>query len=88
MTIEETKLLAHGLYRIHWNEGAGSGTSLAVVGSMYSGARWLACANWTGQDGKGIPGSDNAEMWNLVHRAEQIMSVSKNTELEDEFNRA
>lgn len=33
-----------GVYRLHWVDG---GTTLACVGFDYSGARWLACSNWT-----------------------------------------
>ena len=73
MTLAEARKLAHGLYRLHWRKKAGGGSSLAVVGSMNSGARWFACANWTGKDGKGIPGSDNAKSWAMVKKAELIM---------------
>ena len=72
MTRTEVQTLRHGVYRLHWTEAAGGGSSLAVVGSMYSGARWFACANRTGKDGKGIPGSDNDESWSEVERAELI----------------
>jgi len=72
MTLEETRHLSHGLYRIFWKEAEGGGFSLAVVGSMYSGARWMACANWTGKDGKGIPGSDSAKSWGKVERTELV----------------
>ena len=72
MTQQQAQALSHGVYRFHWAEEEGGGTSLAVVGSMNSGTRWFACANWTGKDGKGIPGSDNAESWGKVDRVELI----------------
>lgn len=72
MTQAEVQALRHGVYRMHWVEAEGGGSSLAVVGSMHSGRRWFACANWTGKDGKGIPGSDNDESWAKVERAELI----------------
>ncbi len=36
--------MKHGLYRIHWKSG---GSSLASVGSMHNGDRWIAPTNWT-----------------------------------------
>lgn len=69
MTLDDSMTLRHGVYRFFWTDG---GSSLAVVGSMHSGARWFACANWTGRDGKGIPGSDNAAAWSKVERVELI----------------
>ena len=77
MKIPDVQKLNHGVYRIHWTEEAGGGTSLAVVGSMYSGTRWFACANWTGEYGRGIPGSDNKESWDLVEKAELIESTKE-----------
>ena len=65
----DVQKLNHGVYRLYWKEG---GSSLAVVGSMHSGARWFACANWTGKDGCGIPGSDHRKFWNKVKKAEAI----------------
>lgn len=39
--------MQHGVYRIYWDA---SSTSVAVVGSDYSGRRWFACSNWTAQN--------------------------------------
>lgn len=36
--------LDHGIYEIHWKDG---GTSIAAVGSLPNGERWLAPINWT-----------------------------------------
>lgn len=44
MTKKEANKLTRGLYEIFWKEG---GTSLAAVGSLYNGDRWLAPCNWT-----------------------------------------
>ena len=35
-----------GLYRIHWEESAGGGTSLAAVGFNPDGSQWIAPTNW------------------------------------------
>lgn len=75
MTLDETKKLKHGVSRLFWKKDEGGSSSLAVVGSMHSGARWFACANWTGKDRCGIPGSDNEEYWGKVEKAELIEAV-------------
>ena len=38
------KTCPHGLYEIFWKEG---GSSLAAIGSLYDGTRWIAPINWT-----------------------------------------
>ncbi len=43
MKKEEIQRLDHGLYIIEWKTG---GESLAAVGSMADGTRWLAPCNW------------------------------------------
>lgn len=35
----------HGLYRVHWKSGS---SSLASIGSMHNGDRWISPTNWTG----------------------------------------
>jgi hypothetical protein len=44
MTKQEAGKLAHGLYEVFWKSG---GSSLAAVGSLHNGDRWLAPCNWT-----------------------------------------
>lgn len=46
MTKDQAKLLAPGLYRLHWKSG---GWSLASVGITHDGTRWFAPSNWTSQ---------------------------------------
>ncbi len=43
MKREEVQLLEHGLYKIWWKSG---GHSLAAVGSLSNGKRWMAPTNW------------------------------------------
>lgn len=43
MTQEQVRMVMHGLYRVYWKDG---GQSLASVGSLPDGTRWLAPANW------------------------------------------
>lgn len=47
MTKEEVKKLNHGLYKVYWKSG---GSSLAAVGSLHDGGRWLAPCNWSSAD--------------------------------------
>lgn len=35
-----------GLYRVHWTEECGGGSSLAAIGQFSSGAYWIAPTNW------------------------------------------
>ena len=41
---DELATCPHGLYKIKWMEG---GESLAAIGSMHDGKRWIAPTNWT-----------------------------------------
>ncbi len=43
--------LEHGVYLVRWKSG---GASVASVGSLHSGERWLAPANWTSSDEGGV----------------------------------
>lgn len=42
--------LPHGIYRIHWLDSAGGGSSVAAVGATRAGKHWFACANFTHAD--------------------------------------
>ena len=68
MEKEEVQKLAHGVYRIHWKEIDGGGTSLAAVGSTRSGERWFAPTNWVSS------GIDERTLsrWSEVERVEII----------------
>ena len=60
----DPKTLKHGLYRVWWAEG---GTSLAALGSMPNGERWLAPTNWT------TPAMEwGATDWTAVLRMERL----------------
>ena len=43
MTQKQVQALSHGMYTIYWKEG---GASLAAVGSLANGTRWMAPTNW------------------------------------------
>lgn len=43
MTIKESMQLPLGLYRIFWKSG---GSSLASIGMLENGRRWIAPCNW------------------------------------------
>lgn len=45
MKKKEVLSLHHGLYKVYWKSG---GFSLAAVGSLSDGNRWLAPCNWVG----------------------------------------
>ena len=45
-----------GLYKIFWKSG---GTSLAAIGNLYDGIRWVAPINWTCENGANPTGIMN-----------------------------
>lgn len=46
-TGEELHKVPLGLYEIFWKSG---GSSLASIGNLHDGVRWIAPINWTHQD--------------------------------------
>lgn len=69
MTLKETQSLPHGIYRIYWKEEYGGGHSLAAVGSLNDGSKWIACTNWIGKE---QVNSSGEEIWNKVAEAKLI----------------
>lgn len=69
MTDLEVAKLKHGLYLIYWKDRGG--TSLASVGSMSDGKRWIAPTNWTSTDAPGGtgPASWSSDTWECVEVA-------------------
>lgn len=65
MSDDEVNQLEHGIYRIYWLSG---GSSLASVGSLHSGRRWFAPANWTSFIETGIASTS----WERIERVELI----------------
>ena len=60
-----------GLYRIYWKEkGGGGGTSVASVGSLYDGQKWIAPTNWTCKVGGNPTGF--GKVWKKVKTIELI----------------
>ena len=53
---EDLKTCPLGLYEIFWKSG---GSSLAAIGNLHSGNRWIAPINWTSEDGKNPTGNMN-----------------------------
>lgn len=43
MSKKEVQNLKHGLYEVYWKSG---GSSLAAIGSLRCGKRWIAPINW------------------------------------------
>ncbi len=62
MTKDQVNKLPLGVYRIHWKESSGGGSSVAAVGQMHDGQRWLAPANWTAPKGQ-CPISTTMRHW-------------------------
>ena len=55
-TGEDILRCPHGLYEVHWDGvGGRAGVSLASIGSLYSGARWISPTNWTSDDNLAKP---------------------------------
>jgi hypothetical protein len=65
MTKEQIQELPLGLYRVHWTESAGGGTSLAAVGQTDNGDRWLAPVNWVFPTAK-------QDVWASIERMEPL----------------
>ena len=63
MKREQVQLLEHGLYKIFWKEG---GMSVASVGSLQDGQRWMAPSNWIN-----VPTSGRT-YWKKVKKAVKI----------------
>ena len=75
MNMNDVMKLEHGLYRVFWKDedGEPNGSSLAAVGSMHSGMRWMAPTNWTREDGlDGSPGTHESAYWLSVDHMELI----------------
>jgi hypothetical protein len=64
----EARVLALGLYRLHWHTG---GSSLASVGQLHDGTRWFAPCNWTSSGKAGIASTQ----WSGVMRTELILDL-------------
>ena len=56
----------HGIYKIYWKSG---GSSLASIGSMHNGERWIAPINWTSEND---PTGRMFEMMGSIKKAELI----------------
>ena len=63
MKKKDVKKLDHGLYKIFWKDG---GYSLASVGSLACGKRWMAPTNWIS-----VPTSKRKH-WKMVKSVELI----------------
>lgn len=66
----DVQKLSHGLYRIFWKESQGGKSSLAAVGSMHDGQRWIAPVNWTAPIGGNPTGC--GKIWQSVEKVELI----------------
>jgi hypothetical protein len=64
---EEVRKLRLGLYRIYWKSG---GTSVAAVGMVENGNRWLAPTNWTHP-------TEDKKTWASVSRV--VLIATQNT---------
>lgn len=85
----------NGLYRIFWGwEGSsgggvqkGGGSSLGVIGGMYSDDRWCACANWKLDKSKpndylGVLGFGE-QFWDKVDRIELVRDEGLQTVIDN-----
>lgn len=80
MRKSEVESLKLGLYTIYWKSG---GSSLASVGQLYDGARWLAPCNWItdnkDMDKKGkVNGiAFSGPVWRQVKTVKLLVSVGE-----------
>ena len=66
MKRKKVQSLSLGVYRIFWKSG---GSSVASVGQLHNGDRWIAPANWTSQ----FPGTmGSTDYWKQIDRVELI----------------
>lgn len=65
MKKSKAKELNIGIYRIFWKSG---GVSLAAVGQLHDGTKWLAPCNWTSEKEFIAP----TDYWKRVKRVEFI----------------
>jgi hypothetical protein len=65
MTREESLSLRNGLYRIYWKKNEGGGTSLAAIGILENGYRWIAPINW-------VHPSEIQDVWELIEEVEEL----------------
>jgi hypothetical protein len=66
MTGAEVRHLPTGVYRVFWK---GGGTSVAAMGQLYDGRKWLVPANWTSESPAKIATTHH---WRLIERLELI----------------
>lgn len=74
MVTKDLSKLAPGLYRIYWKED--DRTSLASIGILHDGTRWLAPCNWSSQEAGGIARSD---YWDQIEQVELIVEDTGNS---------
>lgn len=72
MTTEEVKELRAGLYKIFWKDADDHPYSLAAVGVLYDGSKWLAPCNWTSKSAAGIASSSH---WDAIEMVELIQKL-------------
>ena len=66
MNREDVQILKSGLYKVHWKEG---GLSLAAVGIMPNGVRWISPTNW-------VTPSHDEKTWESVESVD-VLSVQE-----------
>jgi hypothetical protein len=66
MTDDQVQQLSLGVYRIHWKNG---GTSVASVGQLHNGSRWIAPSNWTSRCAQNMGHTD---YWPLIDYVELL----------------
>ena len=69
MNERETDALQPGMYRIHWK---GAPPSLAAVGVMTNGLRWMAPCEWSAAISGGVVPGGWGGIWDDVERVERL----------------
>jgi hypothetical protein len=70
-TVKEIINCPLGLYRIYWQSG---GSSLAAVGNLHCGTRWIAPVNWTCKKGSN-PTSNITDIISEIEKMELIEPI-------------
>jgi len=66
MTREQVQRLQNGVYRVDWK---GGGSSVATVGTLYDGTRFLCPSNWTSRRPVGVV---TTRYWHRVRQAVRL----------------
>jgi hypothetical protein len=78
MRKDDVAKLPNGVYRVHWKFDAG--ISVAAIGTLPDGKRWIAPANWTTPTWDTVASGYH---WHRIERVELIESADQARQLHE-----